>query len=70
MESYWREKASELDRLICVRGRLTSPTTLLTEDGEYDVQKETFYPIGEVRVFQLRIDCFPWLITKAIRIDE
>jgi len=56
--------------LICVRGRLLSPTTLLTDFGEIEVQKETFYKVGEVRIFQLNIRVYPWLITKAILVGK
>lgn len=53
-------------RLICVRGRLTSPTTILIDQGEFDVQKETFYRVGAIMYFLLDIQTYPWLIKKAI----
>lgn len=70
MVSCWREKACKLDSLrrICLRGRLLSSTKLLTDEGEYEVAPETFYEVGEIYIFQLNIETYPWRITRAIRL--
>lgn len=57
-----------MNGLICLRGRLLSPTKLLTNEGEFEVCPETFYKVGTIYVFQLNIWTYPWRIMKAIRV--
>lgn len=71
METCRRKETRELGGIICLCGRLLSPTRLLSEDGnEYVVCKETFYLIGKTYVFQLNIRCYPWRIINAIRLPN
>lgn len=56
--------------IVCLRGRLLSPTKLLTDDGEIKVCPETFYKIGTVYVFQINTWTYPWRIIKAIQLNR
>ena len=59
-----------MNGVICLRGRLLSPTRLLTTEGTFEVQEETFYKVNEVYVFQINVYTFPWQIIKAVRVSE
>lgn len=59
-----------MNGLVCLRGRLLSPTRLLTDEGEFEVCPETFYKIDTVYVFELNVWTYPWRINKAIRLER
>lgn len=59
-----------MNGLVCLRGRLLSPTKLLSDEGEYEVAPETFYKVGVIYVFLINTREFPWRINKAIRLER
>jgi len=57
-----------MNGLVCLRGRLLSPTKLLSKEGEIQVAPETFYKIGIEYVFLIQTRCYPWRIMKAVQL--
>jgi hypothetical protein len=57
-----------MNGLVCLRGRLLSPTRLLTDDGEYNVAPETFYKVGVIYVFLINTETYPWRIWRAVKL--
>ena len=57
-----------MNGLVCVRGRLLSPTQLLTDDGEITIAKDNFYEVGQIYVFLINTREYPWRIWKAIKL--
>lgn len=55
-------------QLITLKGVLVTPFILSTENGNYDVEKETFYKLNETYYFQLDLNVYPWRIVKAIKV--
>lgn len=55
-------------KLICLKGVLKTPFILATHEGNYDISKETFYPLNVYYYFQLDTTVWPWKIIKAIKI--
>jgi hypothetical protein len=53
--------------IICLKGVLMTPFILSTEQGNYDVEKESFYQLGETYYFQLDTNVWPWRIIKAVK---
>lgn len=54
--------------MICLRGRLLSPTRLLSDEGEFEVYKETFYKINTMYVFLINTREHPWRIMRAVKL--
>lgn len=52
----------------CLKGVLITPFILATNNGNYDVQKETFYSLNQLYYFQLNMSVYPYKIIKAIKI--
>ena len=57
-----------MNGLVCLRGRLLSPTKLLSDEGEYDVAPETFYKVGVTYVFLINTWTYPWRIWRAVKL--
>lgn len=53
--------------LVCLKGVLVTPFILSTEHGNYDVEEEKFYNLGETYYYQLDTDVYPYRIIKGIR---
>lgn len=51
-------------------GELVSPTLLHTDDGDIIVQKETFYKLGDRRVFLLDDSDDVYRVIKAIKLPN
>ena len=57
-----------MSNIICLKGVLVTPFILSTAEGNYDVEKETFYHLNETYYFQLYQGVYPWRILKAIKV--
>lgn len=57
-----------MNGLVCLRGRLLSPTRLLSDEGEYEVAPETFYKVGITYVFLINTWTHPWRIWRAVKL--
>lgn len=57
-----------MNGLVCLCGRLLSPTKLLTNEGEYDIAPETFYKIGVIHIFLVNTRTYPWRIWRAVKL--
>lgn len=54
--------------LIVLKGVLVTPFILSTSNGNFDVQKETFYELNKEYYFQLDMNVYPYQIVKGIKI--
>lgn len=55
--------------LVCLCGRLISPTKLLTKEGEFQVAPETFYKLEKKYFFLINTREYPWRIWKAVKLE-
>ena len=54
--------------LITLKGVLITPFILSTLNGNYDVERETFYKLNQTYYFLIDLGVYPWRIVKAIKV--
>lgn len=57
-----------MNSLRCLKGVLLTPFIIGTNNGNYDVQKETFYTINTLYYFLIDTSIYPWKIVRGIKV--